>query len=283
MSLGRVDDAAAIRANYNRFIEGQFRTLETEYETKTLPKVQQIRTAMLNNQMEQLPANFAAEARSTVMQAAQQQQQMLAFMFGLAGNEATRGLSVKYFNESKLIEPGVQVADLVVDGDKLIGVDNQGKVVKLSSGQDFAFPVEDVAALYNQFYGPQRRDNMIVPKGSVAVSNQGQVIYDNRQPDDGGTDSEGNSQTQSAVKTGTFALARVLGIELDSTGRMMEGVDDNTRQTWLALSAEVEKAIRSGMPPQQAALEVYRLYTGSQAAASSGTGPSMQELMGGSN
>lgn len=282
MSLGRVDDAAAIRQNYNSFIDGQFRTLETEYETKTLPKVQQIRTAMLNNQLDQLPAQFAAEARSTVMQAAQQQQQMLAFMYGLVRNDATRGLGVKYFNESKLLEPGVQVNDFIVDGDRVVGIDNQGKVVKLSSGQDFALPVEDLEGLYNQFYGPQRRDNMIVPKGSVAVSNGGQVIFDNRQPDDG-TDAEGNSRIAADVKTGTFALARALNLELDATGKMMAGVDPQTNQTWLTLSAEVEKAIRAGMPPQQAALEVFRRYQGGQAAAGMGTGPSMQELMGGSN
>lgn len=255
MSQGRTEDAARIRGEYNKLIDGQFRYIESEYKAKTLPQVQAMQQELLKFQGRQLPRELAIKARDTVMQAGQQQQQMLAFLYGLVRNDSTKGLGIKYFNDSELIEPGVQLADLVVDEKTgmLIGVDASGATVRMSSGQELVFPVEAAEQLYQRFYEGSKDQTVKLGKGDILVDRQGRQIAANP---------EGQYATAddrlSAIKVGTAALARRLGIELDATGRLMEGVDDQTRQRWLELSAEVERAVLAGTPPQQAAEAVWR-------------------------
>jgi hypothetical protein len=256
MEQGRPEEAARLRGHYNQLIDGQFRHIESEYKAKTLPQVQAIQAELLKFQGKQLPRELAMKAREAVMQAGQQQQQMLGYLYGLTRNEATKGLGIKYFNESELLEPGVQLADLVVDEKTgmLIGVDASGATVKMSSGQEFAFPIDAAEQLYKDLYESDKDDSTKLGEGDKLVDRKtGREIASNPKGQYASTD-----ERLSAIKVGTGALARRLGIELDATGRLMEGVDEGTRQKWLELSAEVERAILKGTPPQQAADEVWR-------------------------
>lgn len=268
MEIGRPEEAARVRGEYNRLIDGQFRTLETNFKTKTLPQVQAMQAALLEHQGKQLPRELAIQARQVTLQAAQQQQEMLGYIYGLVRNDATKGLGVKYFNESELLEPSVQVADFIVDDQgMLVGLDAQGGVVKMSSGEEFRFPVEAAEQLYRDLFESERNQNVILPDGAMLVGTNGQVRAHNEKA--ATTESAGNARMN--VKMGTDALARRLGIELDATGRLMEGVDENTRQRWLELSALVEQEILRGTPPQQAADNVWRTAGGT--AAASGAAP----------
>jgi hypothetical protein len=256
MELGRPEVAARVRGEYNRLIDGQYRTLETQYRTKVLPQVQAIQKQLLDFEGKQLPKELVIKARDTVQQAGQQQQTLMAFVYGLVRNDATKGLGVKYFNESDLLEPGVNVADFIVDDQgMLVGLDTKGGVVKLSSGEDFRLPVQALEQLYNSTFPADRRENVILPKGAKLVqTGTGATLATNPEA----PDVESRSNARSNVKMATDAIARALGIELDATGRLMEGVDDSTRQQWVQLSAQVEGMVLDGTPPQQAAETVLR-------------------------
>lgn len=280
IALGRFEIAAEVRDNYNRLIDGQYRSMETEWKTKTLPQVQAIQKALLDHQGKQVPAELAMKARETVSQAATQQQQMLAFLYGLARNDSTRGLAIQYFNESDIHEPGVKVANIVVQGDNVMGIDDQGKIVNLSTGQAFSFPVKDAEALYNQFYGSTRTDNIIVPAGGAVLNTStGQVF---RNPKD---ESTTPSDQLSSVKYATDIINQTLGIKLDSTGQMIENVGAATREQAAMLAAQAGALIRGGMTPEQAATTVLNQYkaAGVSGGQQGSSGPSLKELMGGSN
>lgn len=274
MSRGRTAEAATVRQEFNRLIDGQYRTLETLYKTKTLPQVQAMQTELLKFQGQQLPRELAIKARNTTLQAAEQHRAMLAFMYGLARNDATKGLGIKYFNESELIEPGVQLADLVVDQQSgmLIGVDAQGQIVKLSSGEDFRIPMTDAEALYKQVYESDRKDNIILPEGAKLISSvSGKTIATNPK------DRVGTPENQlSATKQAYAALAENLGIDLTDMGRMIEGIKPETRDEHTRLMAKAGALIREGMPWEEAVATVMQGRQSGQAPTQGGsayTGP----------
>lgn len=259
MRRGRPDIAANIQQEYANLVAGQFRALEANYEIELLPQIHQMREQLVAYQGKALPRELAIKANDLALQAESQRRRMLAYAYGLERNAMTAGGGVSLFNQSKLIEPGVELAKVEVRGDMLVGLDANGNVVDFSNGTPFQIPVEQAETLYREEFESDRDDNMIVPKGAKVINRRsGATVATN---EEGATTDE----RLSAIKVGTAALARRLGIELDATGRLMEGVDETTRQQWLELSAKIEQQILGGSPPQQAADDVWREHSAAAA------------------
>lgn len=272
MALGRPEEAARVRGEYNRLIDGQFRSMETDWKTKTLPQVQSIQKMLLDHQGKQVPKELVVKARETTLQAAQQQQQMMGFLYGLARNDATKPLGIQYFNESEMIQPGDKLADLVVVDGMLVGVDEGGQPVQMSGGQDFRFPIEAAEQLYKSLFESERRDNVIVPKGAKLVNtNDGRVIADNPDLNAGRDDGPTRSEDLSAVRFAYDGIANALGLKLSDTGKLMEDIDPSARAAHTQLTAEAGLLVRSGVPPEQAVEQVMQKHRGSAAATAPST------------
>jgi hypothetical protein len=262
MDLGRPEEAARVRSEYNKLIDGQFRSMETDYKTKTLPQVQAIQSQLLEYQGKQLPRELVMKARDTVNQAAQQQQQMLGYLYGLARNDATKGLGIQYFNESDLIEPGVKLADLVVKDGMLIGVDAGGQPVNMASGQPFQFPIEAAEQLYRDLFENPKEDVLKLGEGEVAYDRTSgrQIASNPRSP--AGTPSE----QMTASKQAADVIATEFGAKRDPVSNMIDPDTIKDRPGYTRALAEVEALVRGGMPPLQAADTVAQRFRGAQGA-----------------
>lgn len=78
------------------------------------------------------------------------------------------------------------------------------------------------------------------------------------------TESKAHETTK--VKQGVSDLAKAMGVALDTSGRLMEGVDENTRAAWIKGAAKVEQMITGGIPPQEAAAKVFDEFQRSKGA-----------------
>lgn len=279
MSLGRPDVAAAIQREYADLVVGQFQAMEAAYEMDTLPQVKAMQKELLNFQNATMPEELKIRARDLAMRATQQQQQMLAYAYGLERNGMTAGAGVQLFNRSQLIEPGMTLDHLGVHGKDLVGLDKNGQVVNFSSGQPFVIPIAHAEELYNTFYGQTTEDAKILPEGSMMVDGQGRVLRQNPKAADGPS----SSDQLSSVKLARDIINETLGIKLDATGQMIENVGAATREQAAMLAEQAGALVRSGMTPEQAAATVLRQSRAAGIAEGDAPGPSLKGLIGGSN
>lgn len=255
MRRGRPDIAAQIQGEYANLIVGQFRAMENQYEVDTLPQVHAIRKQLLDFQGQQLPAEFVAKARDVAMQAQAQQRRIMAFAYGLERNAMTAGSGVKLFNESKLIEPGVTLDRVEVHGGNLVGLDAQGKTVKFLNGSDFIVPVDQAEALYSQEFEGDKSNNTVIPEGSIMVNAQGDRLAANPKSTVGTP-----SEQLSATKAAADVIATEFGAKRDPVSNMIDPDTIKDRPGYTQALAEVERLVKSGVPPLEAANTVAQNY-----------------------
>lgn len=255
MRRGRPDIAAKIQREYADLITGQYRALEQQYEMEVLPQVHAMRKELMAYQGKAMPQELAIKANELAMQAQDSQARLLAYAYGLERNAMTAGSGIQLFNQSKLVEPGVELAQIEVRDGVMVGLDAQGQPVNFLNGQPFMVPIQEAEALYQQYFGREKEymklgegDKVIDPKtGATVASNP-------KSP--GGTPSE----LLSSSKAAATIIAQEFGATYDPVRQMIDESTIKDRPSYTKALAEMEGLIRGGMPPYEAANQVAQKY-----------------------
>lgn len=266
LARGRTDIAARIQSEFTQLSRDHFAALNARYETDILPRAKQIQAELLKQKGKMLPAQFAQEARAVAMQAAEQREQMMAYMYSALRDPVLSQEAIAMFNDSPFIEPGVKVREFKVDPQAriLYGIGEDGQPVNLMNGQPFAVPLDAAEALREKWYGSKKGQEPYTLKA-------GERRYDanNRLVAEGGADPEGSGRGGAAFSRNLDDARKAVDSRFGrdtSTGIMLND-SPQAREQYEAVMKRAEAYVSQQMNPVEAAARAYADVMGGGAAS----------------